>query len=92
MASTISSYVASGNNLAGNGNIQINGPIMGNVNFPSTHLAGEQKKRQDECYTALFLTHPGTDKEGICSRNGNPVKSSCQWIREVKEIRDFEEN
>ncbi|KAI9643515.1 hypothetical protein NHQ30_008134 [Ciborinia camelliae] len=98
MASGISSFSASGNKLAGKENIQINGPIAGNLNilrldckYPKMLLIREQKKKQDKCYHALFLTHPEADRGGICSRNGNRVKSTCEWIKEVKEIEFFEQ-
>lgn len=55
-------------------------------------MSQKQKIDQDECYNALFLTHPEDDREGICSRNGYPVPDTCKWIQKVKEFQIFEQS
>ncbi|CCD50209.1 hypothetical protein BofuT4_P091680.1 [Botrytis cinerea T4] len=55
-------------------------------------VSQKQKIDQDECYNALFLTHPEDDREGICSRNGYPVPDTCKWIQKVKEFQIFEQS
>ncbi|TGO54988.1 hypothetical protein BCON_0098g00100 [Botryotinia convoluta] len=94
MAVEIKSFVASGNTLAGSANIQINGPIVDNrlTLLNSRAVLQEQKIDQEECYNALFLTHPEDDREGICIRNGYPVPSTCKWIQKVKKIQIFEQS